>query len=173
MTKGTTAVLRSNDSVDLLYQSIELKHRTLRKAWEDTLNPQQFEELAAAFPPCDPGLIATGSQLVVQMKRPRRKIGSLIMADETKDNERFNEQIGVVVSMGPLAYRDRKNITEWWPEGPWCVVDDYIRIPKYGHERWEVPLNNDVADLIVFCTIEDKNIRGVVTCNPMLVRSYV
>ena len=24
-----------------------------------------------------------------------------------------------------------------WPEGSWCEVGDYIRVPKWGGDRWE------------------------------------
>lgn len=171
-----TANLRTKETTtDPVHGRVAQEHAALRARWLGALTVQQRGDLLSAFPVCDAGLIATGQYLLIQMKRPRTKTASGLIhtVTQTQEHERWNEQIGLVLSMGPLAYRKRQDPTQWWPEGPWCVAGDYVRIPKFGFDRFEVPLAGDIAESIVFATIEDKNVLGVVTCNPLTVKSYI
>lgn len=127
--------------------------------------------LAEAFPEVDPGVQPFGSRVLVQIRTPRKMTrGGIILSSETQDTEKWNTQVAKVVSVGPLAFKNR-NTQESWPEGAWCVEGDYVRVPKYGGDRWEVPINkNDVAMFVIF---NDLDVIGKVTGDPLTVKAFI
>jgi hypothetical protein len=58
-----------------------------------------------------------------------------------------------------------------WPEGSWCTPGDYVRVPKYGGDRWEVPLSNGESALFVI--FNDLDIIGQVTGDPLAIRAFI
>ena len=64
--------------------------------------------------------------------------------------------IGKIVAIGPLAFKNRDTMQPW-PEGTWAQVGDYVRVPKWGGDRWEikVPGSNDHEDPVLFMTLND------------------
>ena len=36
---------------------------------------------------------------------------------------------------------------EPWPEGNWVEVGDFVRMPKWGGDRWEVTMNDEETAL--------------------------
>lgn len=125
-----------------------------------------------AFPEADPGIKPFGSNILVQIRNPKRKTASGILLDAgTQDTEKWNTQVAKVVSVGPLAFRNR-NTMELWPEGAWCKEGDYIRVAKYGGDRWEVPLNDD-GDVALFVIFRDTDLLGTVTTDPTKIRAFL
>ena len=94
------------------------------EATQDTPDPQ---ELAWAFPDVNPGMAPLGGRVVVQLRRIKKKTGRIVLVEETKENEKWNNMIGRVVALGPLAYKNRDTMTAW-PEGAWAVVGDFVRV---------------------------------------------
>ena len=88
------------------------------------------EELAEAFPDVDPGVEPLGNMVLVMLRQPLLSSGGIILRDEVRKTEWDNQQVAKVIALGPLAYRDRTTFNHW-PEGPWCSVGDYVRVPKY------------------------------------------
>ena len=79
--------------------------------------------LAEAFPAADAGVQPFGSRVLVQIRTPKSKTsGGIILHSESRDTEKWNTQVAKVVSVGPLAFKNR-NTMEQWPEGSWCKVD--------------------------------------------------
>ena len=98
----------------------------------------QHTENENLFPVIDPNLRPFGSRVLVQIRRARtRSRGGIIFSDQTKDTELDNTCVAKVISVGPLAYRNR-NTMELWPEGEWCGIGDFVRVPRYGGDRWTV-----------------------------------
>ena len=64
-------------------------------------------ELAWAFPDVNAGQAPLGGRVIVQLRRIKKKAGVIIIVDETKENEKWNNMIGKVVAIGPLAYKNR------------------------------------------------------------------
>jgi co-chaperonin GroES (HSP10) len=86
--------------------------------------------LEEAFPVADPGVQPFGSRVLVQIRNPQEKTtGGIILSTDTKETEKWNTQAAKVISIGPLAFRNR-NTMEHWPEGNWCEAGD-----KAGRER--------------------------------------
>lgn len=127
--------------------------------------------MAEAFPAADAGVQPFGSRVLVQVRNPKRKTASGIIIDMgSQDTEKWNTQVARVVDLGPLAFHNR-NTMEPWPEGSWCKVGDFVRVAKYGGDRWEVPLpNGDVGLFIIF---NDLDIIGRVTGDPLAMRAFI
>lgn len=131
------------------------------------------EELAWAFPDIDPMLIPFGYRVLVQIRRSQAVTRSGIhLPDESKETEKWNAQVAKVIAVGPMAYRDRKT-GEPWPEGEWCMPGDYVRVPKYGPDRWEVPIQGAPQDPALFVVYDDLQIIGKVTGDPLAMKAYI
>jgi len=96
------------------------------------------------------------------------------LVEETKETEKWNNMVAKVIEIGPLAFRNR-DTNEPWPEGSWCEVGDYIRVPKWGGDRWEVPVpgEDDIEDPALFMILNDHEVIAKVTCSPLLMRSFI
>lgn len=129
------------------------------------------DAMAEAFPAVDAGVQPFGSRVLVQIRTPRRVTrGGIILSTDTKDTEKWNTQVAKVVSLGPLAYKNR-DTQILWPEGQWCQPGDFVRVPKYGGDRWEVPITKD--DSAMFVIFNDLDIVGKVTGDPLVVKAFI
>jgi co-chaperonin GroES (HSP10) len=131
-------------------------------------------ELEWAFPDVSCGQAPFGGRVVVQLRRIKKTSGRIIIVDETKENEKWNNMIGKVVALGPLAYKNRDTM-ELWPEGTWAQVGDYVRVPRWGGDRWErtVPNAEKNEDPVLFMTINDHEVIAKITDDPLSFKAYV
>jgi hypothetical protein len=62
-----------------------------------------------------------------------------------------------------------------WPEGSWCVVGDFIRVPKWGGDRWEVkvPGEDQSEDPALFMIINDHEVIAKITGNPLDTKAFL
>lgn len=143
-----------------------------------TGNPEASNEaeLAWAFPSVDPGAKPLGGRILVQLRRTKKKVGQagIILVEETKETEKWNNMVAKVVAIGPLAFKHRDTMQPW-PEGSWCEVGDYLRVPKWGGDRWEVkvPGDDDAEDPALFMIINDHEVIAKVTGDPLAMRAFV
>lgn len=131
-------------------------------------------EMAWAFPDVDPGQRPYGGRVIVQLRRIKKKSGMIFIVDETKENEKWNNMIGRVVSVGPLAYKNRDTMQPW-PEGSWATVGTFVRVPRWGGDRWErtIPSADKDEDPVLFMTINDHELIAEVTDNPLSFKTFV
>jgi co-chaperonin GroES (HSP10) len=132
-------------------------------------------ELVWAFPDVRPGQAPYGGRVIVQLRRIKKNAGKIILVEETKENEKWNNMIGKVVSIGPLAFKNKDTMASW-PEGSWAEVGDYVRVPRWGGDRWERPATGEEnGDLnpVLFMTINDHELIAKVTDNPLSFKAYV
>lgn len=133
-------------------------------------------ELAWAFPSVDPGAKPLGARILVQLRRTKKKATSagIILVEETKETEKWNNMVGKVVSIGPLAFKKRDTM-EPWPEGSWCEIGDYLRVPKWGGDRWEVkvPGDDELEDPALFIILNDHEVIAKVTGDPLEMRAFL
>lgn len=132
-------------------------------------------ELAWAFPDVQAGQAPLGGRVIVQLRRIKKNAGKIILVEETKENEKWNNMIGRVVAIGPLAYRNRETMATW-PEGCWAQIGDYVRVPRWGGDRWERPVfNEENGDLnpVLFMTINDHEVISKITDDPLSFKAYV
>ena len=133
------------------------------------------QELKWAFPDVSPGQKPFGGRVVVQLRRIKKTTASkIILVSETKETEKWQNMIGRVVEVGPLAFKNRDTM-ESWPEGSWATVGDYVRVPKWGGDRWEraVPNEEGNEDPVLFMTINDHELIAKVTDDPLSFKAYV
>jgi len=133
------------------------------------------QELKWAFPDVSPGQKPFGGRVVVQLRRIKKTTASkIILVAETKETEKWQNMIGRVVEIGPLAFKNRETM-ESWPEGSWANVGDYVRVPKWGGDRWEreVPNEEGNEDPVLFMTINDHELIARVTDDPLSFKAYV
>ena len=132
-------------------------------------------EFAWAFPSVDPGAKPLGARILVQLRRTKKKVTSagIILVEETKETEKWNNMVAKVIDIGPLAFKKRDTM-EPWPEGSWCDVGDYLRVPKWGGDRWEakVPGEKD-EDPALFMILNDHEVIAKVTGDPLAMRAFV
>jgi co-chaperonin GroES (HSP10) len=131
-----------------------------------------FEQsLEEAFPDVDPGVKPLGSRVLVQVRSPKQKTkGGIILAGETQDTIAANTKVAKVRAIGELAFKSRTS-GEPWPEGAWCSQGEYVRIPKYGGDRFEVKVGEDSVALFVL--FNDLDLIGKITCDPRDVLAFV
>lgn len=140
--------------------------------------PVAFDEaeLAWAFPSVDPGAKPLGGRVLVQLRRTKKKATSagILLIEETKEAEKWNNMVAKVIALGPLAFRNRDTM-ETWPEGTWCKPGDYIRVPKWGGDRWEVkvPDDDDFEDPALFMILNDHEVIAVLTGDPLAIKAFV
>jgi len=132
------------------------------------------QELEWAFPKVNAGQTPLGGRVIVQLRRIKKKAGMIIIVDETKENEKWNNMIGKVVALGPLAYKNRDTM-ESWPEGTWAQVGDFVRVPRWGGDRWERsdPNADSKEDPVLFMTINDHEVIAKITDDPLSFKAYV
>jgi len=133
-------------------------------------------ELAWAFPEVNAGQEPFGGRVVIQLRRIKKTAAGsrIILVSETKENEKWQNMIGKVISIGPLAFKNRETMASW-PEGSWASIGDFVRVPKWGGDRWEraVPGEDPKDDPVLFMTINDHELIARVTDDPLSFNAFV
>lgn len=139
------------------------------------------DDIAFAFPTIDPGVVPAGSRVLLQLRRPLKKTkGGIILPADTRETELYNTQVAKVVAMGPGAYRHRASGDPWY-EGVWCEVGDFVRVSKFGGDRFTVKLEDPsvqqigtpVEDQITFVILMDHDILARVAGDPLAITAYL
>lgn len=132
-------------------------------------------ELAWAFPSVDPGAKPLGGRILVQLRRAVKKTKSgIFLPHETQETEKWQNMIAKVVEIGPLAFKHRDTM-QGWPEGSWCSVGEFIRVPKWGGDRWEVPVpgEDENEEPCLFMILNDHEVIAKLTGNPLAMKAYI
>lgn len=128
-------------------------------------------DVQEAFPVVDPGALPLGARVLVQLRKTKTKTASgIILPQETRDTERAQNPVGKVISVGPLAFKKRDTM-EPWPEGSWCEVGDFLRVPKWTGDRWEVRIADDES--IEFMIMNDHEVIAKITGNPLDTKAFI
>ncbi len=130
-----------------------------------------YDSVDEAFPACDPGVTPFGSRVLVQIRTPKKKTaGGIMLVGETRETEHYNTQVAKVLTVGSLAFKNR-NTMESWPEGSWCAPGDFVRVPRYGGDRWTVKTpDGDEAIVVIF---NDLDLVGKVTGDPLAIKAFL
>lgn len=121
------------------------------------------EYVAKHFPKVDPGSRPVGNQVLIQLRTVPKKVGSIVLIQETQEFNQGNTQVAQLVRVGQIAFRDR-NSGETWKEGAWAEVGDIVLAPRYGGFRFEVPIEG-TEDTAIFAIINDYDIKMVIESN--------
>ena len=133
--------------------------------------------LDEAFAAVDPGCLPLGGRVLVQFKQtPKTTTESgIILVEGTKETEKWNTQVAKVIALGPLAFKKRDTM-EPWPEGTWAEIGQFVRVPKWGGDRWEVPYGevvNGEQDMALFSVFNDHELISTVTGDPLKVKAFL
>lgn len=128
--------------------------------------------LDQAFPEVNPGVRPCGARVIVQMKSLRKfSAGGIELPPETQDERKWNGQTGKVVAIGPIAFCNRET-GKPWNEGVWAELGDFVRVPRWGGDRWEVQIPG-VQEKALFVTFNDHEVIGVITGDPLEIENYI
>lgn len=131
-----------------------------------------YGSLADAFPEVKPGLRPFGDKVLVQIRTPMtRTKGGLYVPPESRETEQWNTQVAKVIALGPVAFMNRDTLQSW-PEGAWVKPGMYVRCPKYGGDRWEVPVPNS-SDPALFVLFRDVDLGGEIDGDPLAMVAYL
>ena len=143
----------------------------------DNIQPDASYEAALreAFPAVDPGALPVGGRILVQWRATRKTVttSGIVLVEETKETEKWNNQVAKVIALGPLAFKKRDTL-EPWPEGNWIEVGDYVRMPKWGGDRWEVAFgDSSLSETALFSVFNDHEVIAKVTMDPLKVKAFL
>jgi co-chaperonin GroES (HSP10) len=99
----------------------------------------------------------TGWRLLILPYRGKGQTeGGVLLPDQTIDRESVATVCGYVLSVGPLAYKDK----EKFPSGAWCKDKDWVIFGRYAGARFkidggEVRILNDDEVIAVIQDPED------------------
>ena len=135
---------------------------------EDSAVRGDGRTLAEAFPEIPVGSIPLGPKVMVQYPVTKTKSkGGIILTNESREYEKWNNQVAKVVALGDVAYKDRDTF-EVWPEGPWVKVGDYVRVPKNGGDKYELDVPGREGEKVIFGTYNDREMISKITLeNPL------
>lgn len=81
--------------------------------------------------------------------------------------------IGKIIAIGPLAFRKRESM-EPWPEGAWAQIGDFVRVPKWGGDRWEIDFEDgQTKGKALFTFFNDHELIGKVTGDPRSIKAFI
>lgn len=129
------------------------------------------QTLETAFPSVAPGVIPLGNRILVQIRSPKEVTkGGIILHTQVREDEMWNEMTAKVIALGPLAFKNRETMQPW-PEGDWCKVGQYVRVPKWGGDQIQIgSVDSDVHAL--FKIFNDHEVIALVEGNPLDFKTY-
>lgn len=125
------------------------------------------------FPEIDPGLRPYGSRVLVQLRRViNMSKGGIALPKSATETEEWNMQVGKLIGMGSLAFKNRATFEDW-PEGAWAQVGEFVRFLRYGGDRITVPMNDDIGGPITVLIMNDHDLLGAYTGDVRNVRTFI
>jgi co-chaperonin GroES (HSP10) len=77
----------------------------------------------------------TGWRILVLPYRGKGKTEKgLYMPDTVVEQQQVSTQVGYVLKVGPLAYKDSNK----FPSGPWCEEKDWVMFARYSGSRFNI-----------------------------------
>ena len=134
------------------------------------------QTLEEAFPTIDPLMAPYGGRVLVQLRAVKEKVTSagIYIPEEVKETVKWNTMTGKVIALGSLAFKNRETMAPW-PEGAWAQVGDYVRVPKWGGDRWEVEFTDTsgAKGKALFTFFNDHEMIGKVTGDPREIKAFI
>lgn len=121
----------------------------------------EYRSIEDAFPDVEPGIGPLGSLVLVMIRQPMTHAGGVELQSDARKTEHDNTQIAKVIGIGPMCFRNR-NTGEMWPEGAWCAVGDFVKVPKYQGDPWAIAYTRDdgMTDFVRFGLFKDLALMG-------------
>ena len=126
-----------------------------------------IDALKWSYPDVDSGVKPLGGRVLVQLRRIKKTTaGGIVLVNEVREHEKYNTQTAKVIALGQLAFK-KKDTLEPWPEGVWADAGDFVRVPKYGGDRFEVQIESEPDEPALFMLINDHELIAKVTGDPV------
>ena len=93
--------------------------------------------------------------IAIPKKEETFKDSQIVIAETTRQREEIASIVGMVVKLGPQAYKD----PEKFPDGPWCKEGDFIIMRSYSGTRFKISTPNGDQE---FRLINDDTVEAVV-----------
>ena len=122
------------------------------------LDSDERKRLLESIGPLDGIEVFNNQVLVAVYIRPEKSAGGVYFADQTKEEDKWQGKVGLILKMGPTAFDD--------PDGKWfqgvkIELNDWVMFrPSDG---WSMTINKNICRLL-----DDTAIRGRVQ-NPQQV----
>ena len=132
---------------------------------------QSLEDVYTETPKLNPDMIGkslldrmpepTGWRILILPYKGKGKTeGGIYLPSETQERVQISTQVGYVLKVGPLAYKD----PEKFPSGPWCAEKQWVMFARYAGSRFqidggEVRILND--DEILATILEPEDIHNL------------
>ncbi len=82
--------------------------------------------------------IPRGFKVLIEKPKPKEKTdGGILLPDQAIDAENYLSICAKVVSVGPLAFKDRET-GKYWATGPWATPGEWVIVPKFTQFRMEI-----------------------------------
>ena len=72
--------------------------------------------------------------LILPYRGKGKTEGGLYLPDKVVEDNQISTQVGFVLKMGPMAYKD----PEKFPSGPWCAEKDWVMFARYAGSRFKI-----------------------------------
>ena len=72
--------------------------------------------------------------LILPYKGKTKTDSGIFLPDEVQDKKQISTQVGYVLKLGPLAYKD----TEKFPSGSWCQEKQWVMFARYAGSRFQI-----------------------------------
>jgi len=72
--------------------------------------------------------------LILPYKGKAKTESGIFLPDEVQEKKQISTQVGYVLKVGPLAYRDQ----EKFPSGPWCQEKQWVMFARYAGSRFQI-----------------------------------
>ena len=72
--------------------------------------------------------------LVLPYKGKGKTEGGVLLPDKVIEENQVSTQVGYVLKMGPLAYKDKTK----FETGPWCQEKDWVIFARYSGSRFKI-----------------------------------
>lgn len=142
----------------------------MRSVIENERDWRNDPAVLAAFPNVNPKVVPLGARVLCQLMSVKKtSAGGILLVEETKETDRWNNQVARVIAVGPLAFCNRET-AEPWKEGVWAQPGDFIIIPRWGGQRRTMK-NGD--DAVHFVTVNDHEVIEKVFGNPLELETYI
>lgn len=134
-----------------------------------------YGSIEEAFPAVDPEFRNFGNRICVQLRTPKNVTAGgilLTQSSQLEDIAQWNTQIARLISIGPVAFRNRDTL-EPWPEGDWAKPGMFVRVPMHGGDRWWKSIPGRTDHRALFAVYQDVDLRGEYTGDPLAIDAFL
>ena len=72
--------------------------------------------------------------LILPYQGKAKTAGGIFIPNEVQEKSQISTQVGYVLKVGPLAYKDRDK----FPEGAWCAEKQWVLFARYAGSRLQI-----------------------------------